>query len=70
MTIGAKDIASGELGRSATEWDMAQCPEELTTDGIYPSLSAPNDLAVFLPLVATLSHPALAQANISVYITM
>lgn len=38
VTIGAKDIVSGELGRSVTEWDMAQCPE--ATDEVYPSLSA------------------------------
>lgn len=40
MTIGAKDIVSGELGRSVTKWDLAQCPGELTTDEVYPSLSA------------------------------
>lgn len=40
VTIGAKDIVSDELGRSVTEWDMAQCSEELTTDEVYPSLSA------------------------------
>ena len=40
VTIGAKDIVSGELGISVIEWDMAQCPEELTTDEVYPSLSA------------------------------
>lgn len=40
VTIGAKDIVSGELGRSVTKWDLAQCPEELTTDEVYPSLSA------------------------------
>lgn len=40
VTIGAKDIVSGELGRSVTKWDLAQCPEELTTAEVYPSLSA------------------------------
>lgn len=69
VTIGAKDIVSGELGISVTEWDMAHCPEELTTDEVYPSLSA-DELAVFLSSVAILSHPALAQASISVYITV
>jgi hypothetical protein len=63
LTAGAKDIVPGELGEV-----RLQCPLELlSTGGAYPSHQL-DDLAVSLPLVALLSHPALAQASISLCI--